>query len=97
MESESAKTLAGINILDGLDEAVLRRLESRCRWRRVTPGQRLIDFGAESREVFFIIDTSRPTAGRLPSPRSRPETSSAKSRRSTAVPARPASWRSRLR
>jgi CRP-like cAMP-binding protein len=56
MESESAKTLAGINILDGLDEAVLRRLESRCRWRRVTPGQRLIDFGAESREVFFIID-----------------------------------------
>jgi CRP-like cAMP-binding protein len=56
MESESAKTLAGINILDGLDEAILRRLESRCRWRRVTPGQRLIDFGAESREVFFIID-----------------------------------------
>ncbi|MDH3474357.1 MAG: Crp/Fnr family transcriptional regulator [Rhodospirillales bacterium] len=56
MESESARTLAGINILQGLDEAVLHRLESRCRWRRVTPGQRLIDFGAESREVFFIID-----------------------------------------
>jgi len=56
MAGDSARTLANIHIYEGLNEAELKRLDARCRWRRVKPGERLIDFGAESRDVYFVIE-----------------------------------------
>ncbi len=56
MAGDSARTLASIEIFQELDESVLKRLDFRCRWRRVKPGERLIDFGAESRDVYFVIE-----------------------------------------
>ncbi len=56
MSPQSANTLANIEIFKNLGDTTLRRLESRCRWRRVKPGQRIIDFGSECRDVFFVIE-----------------------------------------
>ncbi len=36
MAGDGAKTLANVHIFQGLDEAELKCLESRCRWRRVS-------------------------------------------------------------
>lgn len=56
MAEGPANTLANIQIFADIDEAALRRLESRCRWRRVPTNQRIIDFGSDSSEVFFVIE-----------------------------------------
>jgi len=49
------RTLAGIRLLEGLDEAELRRLEGRCRWRRFKTGETVIERGSETRDVHFIV------------------------------------------
>lgn len=49
------RTLAGIRLLAGLDEAELRRLEGRCRWRRFKTGETVIERGSETRDVHFIV------------------------------------------
>ena len=56
MSQQPANSLANIGIFSTLGETTLRRLESRCRWRRVKNGQRIIDFGSECRDVFFVIE-----------------------------------------
>ena len=40
--------------LESLDEAEIRRLEARCRWRRYRDGERVLDSGSSSRDVYFV-------------------------------------------
>ncbi len=58
MEGDTKKSLAGIKFFEGLDPTERRKLESRCLWRRIGAGQRIIDFGSERRDVFFVIQGS---------------------------------------
>jgi len=37
-----------------LEEAEIRRLEARCRWRRYRDGERVLDSGSASRDVYFV-------------------------------------------
>lgn len=55
MQTEAERSLAGITLFGGLDEAARRRLESRCRWRHCRPGETVLERGSESREVLFIV------------------------------------------
>ena len=56
MDGGTEKPLAGTNFFEDLDPAARRQIEARCRWRRVVAGQRIIDFGSDSRDVFFVVD-----------------------------------------
>jgi len=58
MSEAAERTLAGIALFEGLDPAELRRLEGLCRWRRYSNGERILDYGSESREVLFVIEGS---------------------------------------
>ena len=55
MESAESRTLAGIALFDGLDQATLGRLEAHCRWQRYRKGDRILEYGSASREVYFVI------------------------------------------
>lgn len=55
MQTEAERSLAGITLFGGLDEAARRRLESRCRWRHCRPGETVLERGSESQEVLFIV------------------------------------------
>ena len=54
MEPDDARSLAHIEIFEGLEDAELRRLEARCRWQRYESGEHILDHGSASREVFFV-------------------------------------------
>lgn len=56
MQIDQARTLAGIHFFEGLDAAARQPIEARCRWRQIRAGQRIIDFGSDSRDVFFVIE-----------------------------------------
>lgn len=56
IQATGERSLAGTALLDGLDEAELRRLESRCHWRRYDSGQTILERGSDSRDVLFIVD-----------------------------------------
>ena len=58
MRADTSRTLAGVTLFEGLDEAERRRLESRCTWRRYSAGEIVLERGSESREVLFIISGS---------------------------------------
>lgn len=55
MQTEAERSLAGITLFSGLDEAARRRLESRCHWRHCRPGETVLERGSESQEVLFIV------------------------------------------
>ena len=55
MDAFDARSLAGIEMFDALDEAERKRLEARCQWRRFTAGQTILERGSDSREVLFIV------------------------------------------
>lgn len=55
MQTEAERSLAGITLFGGLDEAARRRLESRCHWRHCRPGETVLERGSESQEVLFIV------------------------------------------
>lgn len=55
MDGDDARTLAGIEIFDDFAEADRRAIEAKCRWRRCKKGERILEHGSESREVFFIV------------------------------------------
>lgn len=55
VNGDAARTLAGIKILEELDEAERRQLATRCRWRTYSTGETVLERGSESREVFFIV------------------------------------------
>lgn len=54
MPEDDAKSLGGIALFESLDEAEIRRLETRCRWRRYRDGERVLDSGSTSRDVYFV-------------------------------------------
>jgi len=55
VDAFDARSLAGIEMFDALDEAERKRLEARCQWRRFTAGQTILERGSDSREVLFIV------------------------------------------
>ncbi len=56
VEGAGARTLAGIKMFEGLDEAERRRIEERCQWRRYASGQTILEQGCDSRDVLFIVE-----------------------------------------
>ncbi len=55
MEGDDARTLAGIKLFEDLGEADRRAIEAKCRWRRCSKAEHIVEYGSESREVFFIV------------------------------------------
>lgn len=49
------RSLAGVELFAALDEEDRRRIEARCRWRTYRTGERILEMGSESREVFFLV------------------------------------------
>jgi CRP/FNR family cyclic AMP-dependent transcriptional regulator len=49
------RSLASIEVFADLDEAERERVKNRCRWRTYRPGERILESGSESREVFFLV------------------------------------------
>ena len=60
MSAQSAQTtkksLRHVVILSGLDEAELAKVEARCKWRWCKPGQRIVEVGSPSSEIFLIVE-----------------------------------------
>ena len=56
MNGDEGRPLRTIELLRELDDAALRRLEQRCRWRRCKPRERIIDFGEGGGDVYFITE-----------------------------------------
>jgi len=50
------RTLAGIELLNGLDDSERKRLEQACSWRRYQAGERVFDRGSHDRDVYFIVE-----------------------------------------
>ena len=51
----SAIGLRGVKLLLGLDADVLEALAQQCRWRRFSPGQRVISREAQDHDVYLIV------------------------------------------
>lgn len=51
-------SLAGVDLLSTLSAGDLSRLERHCRWRRFEPGQQIISYLDQSRDVYFLITGS---------------------------------------
>jgi CRP/FNR family transcriptional regulator, cyclic AMP receptor protein len=49
------RTLRAFALLEGIPEAELKTLEARCRWRSYDKGQTVLDKGATSKDVFFVL------------------------------------------
>ena len=49
------RTLRAFALLEGIPEPELKALEARCRWRICDKGQTVLDKGATSRDVFFVL------------------------------------------
>ncbi len=48
------RSLSGIELFEGLAPEEIARLEARCRWRRYRTGERVLDSGSASRDVYFV-------------------------------------------
>ena len=49
------RTLAGVELFSDVDEAERERIKNRCRWRNFRPGERILESGSDTREVFFLV------------------------------------------
>ena len=58
MSEVAQKSLANLPLFAGLDAAELRSLEQHARWRTYKPGERVLESGSESRDVFFMLQGS---------------------------------------
>ena len=56
MSDSDATSLASIKLFQTLDEKERARIEQRCRLRRYRAGQRVVERGEESRDVFFVLE-----------------------------------------
>lgn len=56
MSDSDATSLANIKLFQTLDEKERARIEQRCRLRRYRAGQRVVERGEESRDVFFVLE-----------------------------------------
>lgn len=55
-ETQPRRSLAVINLLDGLGDAERTALEQQCRWRRYRLGERVVERGSAGDEVFFVVE-----------------------------------------
>lgn len=55
MPEADERSLSVIALFEGLDESDIRALEARCRWRRYRDGERVLDSGSASRDVYFVV------------------------------------------
>ena len=58
MSADSSRSLAVIRMFKGLDDKARRTLEDKCRWRWVKTGERIVEQGSETSEVFFVVEGS---------------------------------------
>lgn len=56
LQVQQTKTLASIHFFEELDQTTRQQIETQCRWRQFKSGQRIIDFGSDSRDIFFVIE-----------------------------------------
>lgn len=56
MASEQQSRLANIGLLEGFGGENLHSLEKRCRWRRYTAGQQILDKNSVDRDVYFVAE-----------------------------------------
>jgi CRP/FNR family transcriptional regulator, cyclic AMP receptor protein len=56
--SLSQRSLSAFSLFSGMPEAALKPVEARCRWRNYDKGQTILDKGASSRDVFFVLKGS---------------------------------------
>ena len=54
--SNDRRTLSGIRLLSGIDDATLKDVEEHCIWRRYRSGERVFERGTEGHEVFFVVE-----------------------------------------
>ncbi len=54
--SADRRTLSGIGLLSGIDQAVLAGIEERSVWRRYRSGERVFERGTAGHEVFFVVE-----------------------------------------
>jgi CRP-like cAMP-binding protein len=64
-----ARSLRGIALFEGLDDAERQRLEACCQWRSYRPGQQVIESGSDGKEVFLVVRGSVNIINFLPSRR----------------------------
>ncbi len=50
------RALASIKMFGGLPADAMRRVMSKARWRECAPGERIIERGQASQEVYFVVD-----------------------------------------
>jgi CRP-like cAMP-binding protein len=50
-----ARSLAGIQLFQGLEPAAREALERRCKWQRWNPGEHIIDREEADNDVYFIV------------------------------------------
>ena len=58
LDGNESNSLAGIELLSGLDEKERAVVEKSCRWRRYIPHQQIIDKESPSRDVCFVVTGS---------------------------------------
>ena len=51
----SERTLAQVQLLDGLSESAVDELSRQCTWRSYLPGQQVISRESKDRHVYFIV------------------------------------------
>lgn len=56
MTNDAQNRLAHIELLSALDEADLKNLERRCRWRRYGTGEQILDKDSNDRDVYFVAE-----------------------------------------
>lgn len=54
--NETFHSLAGIELLTGLDAPALKWLEQRARWQRYGAQEQIIDHESDSRDVYFVVE-----------------------------------------
>ena len=58
MSAVMEKSLSGIAIFEGLEEAEIRQIQQKCRWREYRANQEILASGSESQDVFFVVNGS---------------------------------------
>lgn len=58
MSDTVQKTLASLPLFAGVDAAELHTLDQQARWRSFKAGERILDSGSASRDVFFVLQGS---------------------------------------
>ena len=56
IEAEERRSLARVGLFSSLSSDEREGLEQECTWRRYRPGERVLERGSQSDEVFFVIE-----------------------------------------